>query len=439
MCSEVIFKVRLMKYLGCILFLLGCLQVIGQNNEDWVTLFNGENLKGWKKLNGTAEYRVENGMIIGTSKMHTPNTFLTTQKRYSDFILEYEMKMERTLNSGVQIRSNTIPSYKNGQVHGYQVECDDSKRRYTAGIYDEGRRGWIYKVKNETSKAAYKNGEWNKFRVEAIGDEIRTWLNGVPVSNLRCELTKEGFIGLQVHSIHEKEKENKTICWRNIRILTKNFKNARWEMPDSIVEKSYLFNRLTKTEKQQGWQLLWNGKSFKGWKSVDGKSIDENSWKINGRTFTAQGKSAIRYKKGAGKYIFDFEFQVGENAEGGIKYLFDKQNNDTFVYQVFDDGKELTDTEKAKGKNLLAALRGKMPANGQVYGGKRVKLYKRNRWNKGRIIVTDTTVEQYIANAKVVDFNYAEKGIKPSSVFIEIENLKGEINYRNLKIKALKK
>lgn len=405
----------------------------GFTQARWLPLFNGKNLDGWQVLNGTAEYRVKDEMIIGTSKMNTPNTFLATQKIYGDFILEYEMKMERTLNSGVQIRSNTIAEYKDGQVHGYQVECDDSKRRYTAGIYDEGRRGWIYPVKNETSKAAYKNGEWNTFRVEAIGDCIRTWLNGVPIANLCCELTPSGFIALQVHSIHEQEKAGKTIRWRNIRILTDDLEKARWEMPESIVEKSYLFNRLTKTEKREGWKLLWDGKSFKGWKSVDGKS----NWKLNDRRFTASGKSAMRFKKRFEKYTLDFEFKAGKNAEGGIKYFSDEKNKDAFVYQINDDAEELTDKDKIAGKNLLASLKGKIAANGKIYGEKRIKLYKRNRWNKGRIVVTETTVSQYIANAKVVEYNFAADGIEPSEIFIEIENCKGEIEYRNLKIKPI--
>ncbi|TKG91940.1 DUF1080 domain-containing protein [Puteibacter caeruleilacunae] len=427
----------MVRYWMILVVVLGSLNVIGQNAEEWLPLFNGKNLDGWNVMNGTAEYRVENEVIIGTSKMHTPNTFLATKKLYGDFILEYEMKMERSLNSGVQIRSNSIASYKDGQVHGYQVECDDTKRRYTAGIYDEGRRGWIYPVKNETSKAAYKNGEWNKFRVEAIGDYIRTWLNGVPIANLRCELTAKGFIALQVHSIHEQEKEGKSICWRNIRISTTNLNKARWEMPDSIVEKSYLFNRLTKREKQEGWQLLWDGKSFKGWEQGNGNPLISSEWLINDRAIVTKGNAAIQIKKEWSNYIFDFEFKVGKNAEGGIKYFCDEENQSAFVYQIYDDAEKLTDDEKAKGKNLLASLKGRVPANGQIHGDKRVKLYKRDRWNKARIVVTDTTISQYLNNAKVVELNYAAEGIEAIKSLIQIENITGEISYRNLKIKAL--
>ncbi|MBL4560196.1 MAG: DUF1080 domain-containing protein, partial [Labilibaculum sp.] len=99
--------------------------VSAQTTPQWENLFNGKNLKGWKILNGTAEYKVVDGQIVGISTMDTPNTFLTTRKNYGDFILEYEMKMDSGINSGVQIRSNSVKEYKDGRVHGYQVECDD--------------------------------------------------------------------------------------------------------------------------------------------------------------------------------------------------------------------------------------------------------------------------------------------------------------------------
>ena len=109
---------------------------------DWEPLFNGKNLKGWKKLNGAAEYRIEDGAIVGVSRVNTPNTFLCTDRTYGDFILELSFKVDEGLNSGVQFRSNSRPDYRNGQVHGYQYEIDPSARAWSGGIYEEGRRGW---------------------------------------------------------------------------------------------------------------------------------------------------------------------------------------------------------------------------------------------------------------------------------------------------------
>jgi hypothetical protein len=153
-----------------VILLMAVLSVgaFAKENSEWTDLFNGKNLKGWNVINGTAEYEVVDGTIVGTSKTGTPNTFLVTKKNYSDFILEYDMKMERDLNSGVQIRSNSRPEYMNGRVHGYQVEADDSPRRWTGGIYDEARHKWLYSLEyNPEAKKAFKtaNGIHSELRL----------------------------------------------------------------------------------------------------------------------------------------------------------------------------------------------------------------------------------------------------------------------------------
>jgi hypothetical protein len=103
----------------------------------WTELFNGKDLSGWEKLNGEAEYRIEGDQIVGISRMNTPNTFLATEEHFTDFILELEVKVDPLLNSGIQFRSNSLPSYRDGRVHGYQAEIDPSSRAYSGGIYDE--------------------------------------------------------------------------------------------------------------------------------------------------------------------------------------------------------------------------------------------------------------------------------------------------------------
>ena len=153
--------------------------------QNWEPLFNGKNLKGWKKLNGKAEYKVVDDAIVGVSKMGTPNTFLATNKNYGDFILEFDFKIDDGLNSGVQLRSESKKDYQKGRVHGYQFEIDPSKRAWSGGIYDEARRNWLYPLTlNPAAQTAFKNNAWNKARIEAIGNSIRTWINGVPCANI---------------------------------------------------------------------------------------------------------------------------------------------------------------------------------------------------------------------------------------------------------------
>ena len=184
---------------------------------EWEYPFNGKNLDGWIQRGGEAEYKIEDGMIIGISRVNTPNSFLCTEKYFGNFILELEFLVDDRMNSGIQIRSNSYDDYQDGRVHGYQVEIDPSERSWSAGIYDEARRGWLYDLRNnEAARKAFKHGEWNKYHIEVIGNSIRTWINGVPAANLVDEMTMSGFIGLQVHSM---KTGGVKIKWRNIRIM----------------------------------------------------------------------------------------------------------------------------------------------------------------------------------------------------------------------------
>lgn len=206
----------------------------GEEEEGFVSLFDGKSLEGWKQHGGKAKYRVENGEIIGTSVPNTPNSFLCTEKEYGDFILEVEFKVDPELNSGIQIRSQVfdketeidvegktkkIPA---DRVHGYQVEIDPDVKRgrlWSGGIYDEGRRGrFLADLKdNEAARTAFKPGEWNKFRIECKGDSIKTFINGVPAVDLKDSMTPKGLIALQVHGVGGRQ-EPLEVRWRNIRI-----------------------------------------------------------------------------------------------------------------------------------------------------------------------------------------------------------------------------
>jgi len=210
-------KVKIVAFLF-ILGLLLSLPAAAADDEGFVPLFDGKTLDGFRQLGGKAKYTAVDGMIVGQSVPNTSNSFLCTEKMYSDFILELEFKVDPGLNSGVQIRSNSLPDYKNGRVHGYQVEIDSSSRAWSGGIYDEGRRGWLNNLaNNEPARKAFKPGAWNKFRIEAVGDSIKTWINGVPAADLTDSMTKSGFIGLQVHGVGGR-KEPLYVRWRNIRL-----------------------------------------------------------------------------------------------------------------------------------------------------------------------------------------------------------------------------
>jgi hypothetical protein len=195
-------------------------------------IFDGRTLDGWEVLNGKAKYEAENGMIVGTAVNGSPNSFLCTKKHYGDFILEFETKVDGDLNSGVQIRSHTYKTEQTvfvwrdgkwwkrvqppGRVYGYQVEIAN-KIHASGGVFDEGRRGWLqYVADDPVAGNAFKDEQWNKFRVVAIGDSIKTWVNGVPCTDIVDPIDQSGFLGLQVHEF--KSTRTTQVRWRNIRI-----------------------------------------------------------------------------------------------------------------------------------------------------------------------------------------------------------------------------
>ncbi|MHC4403634.1 MAG: 3-keto-disaccharide hydrolase [Planctomycetota bacterium] len=184
-----------------------------KEKDGWQSLFNGKDLEGWEQHGGKAVYRVEDGAIMGHSVPNTSNSFLCTKKRFGDFELTFEVKVDNGLNSGVQIRSNIK---ENDRVFGPQVEIEAAPGE--AGyIYGEATgRGWL--SQDRSKKDAFKNGEWNRYRVLAKGDNVRTWINDKPIADLTDEKSsREGLIGLQVHGVGGRE-ESMYVRWRNIKI-----------------------------------------------------------------------------------------------------------------------------------------------------------------------------------------------------------------------------
>lgn len=181
-----------------------------------IALFDGRTLDGWVKRGGQADYHVEDGQIVGTTRPNQPNTFLCTTREFADFELVLEFKVHPELNSGVQIRSLSLPGYQNGRVHGYQVEIDPSTRAWTGGLYDEGRRGWLASLEGKPeARAAFKQRGWNSMRVLAFGDRFQVWINGTQTCDHRDSLTSRGFIALQVHGVGTRS-DPLEIRWRNI-------------------------------------------------------------------------------------------------------------------------------------------------------------------------------------------------------------------------------
>ena len=180
--------------------------------------------KGWVARGGDAKFHMEreseSPVIVGTSRPNTPNTFLVAPGEWRDFELLLEFKLDPRLNSGVQIRSHVVGGFENrsGGLRGPQVELDPSDRAYTGGLYDEQRRGWLYRLIDAPyARRAFKPGEWNRLRVVAAGPVIRTWINGVPATDAFDAMDESGRIALQVHGVGD-TAEPLEVRFRNVRI-----------------------------------------------------------------------------------------------------------------------------------------------------------------------------------------------------------------------------
>jgi hypothetical protein len=198
----------------------------------WISLFDGKSLQGWKQLQGEAKFEIRDGAIVGIVVEGVPaNSFLVTEELFGDFIFEGEFKADAGINSGIQFRSAPPDGKERKRVYGYQFEIDPTPRALTGGLYEEGRRGWFQpSANNGAPKEAWnklhgdklKPGEWNKVRIEARGNRIKTFLNGHPLTDYvdqdESVRNKRGFFGLQVHSTKNKELFGKRVAFRNLRV-----------------------------------------------------------------------------------------------------------------------------------------------------------------------------------------------------------------------------
>jgi hypothetical protein len=434
-------------------------------NGNWKNLFNGKDLSGWKAVAGKATFEVKDGVIEGTAVHGTGNTFLVTDQMYTDFILEVDLKINHiSSNSGVMARGQFDPAARNGDglVFGYQIEADPTPRAWSGGVYDEARRGWFYTLDlNPAAKTAFKMGEWNTYRIEAIGNTIKTWVNGQEVAYFVDDMDAKGFIGLQVHSIQKKEDEGRKTYFRNVRIQTENLKPLPFKGDVFVV--STLKNELTDLEKKNGWKLLFDGKTSNGWVGAYKNTFPEKGWNINDGILTIQ-KSDGSESNSFGDIVttemysaFDlaFDFKITEGANSGVKYFvtLSEGNKGSAIgleYQILDDVKHPDAKQGIDGNRTLASLYDLIKANKQPRF-----VRKPGEWNQGRVVVyPDNKVEHYINGVKVVEY---QRGSKEYRDLVAISKYKiwenfgeakegkillqdhgDEVSYKNIKIKPLK-
>jgi hypothetical protein len=417
--------------------------------DGWVNLFNGQNLDGWEEHSGQASYSVQDGVLTGQSVSGTGNSFLCTTQKFGNFELELDYKCDALLNSGVQIRSEVFPDARTIQVegkdinlpadriHGYQCEIDmdtNRARMWTAGIYDEARRGWLLPADGEKGprgqafsvqgRAVSKPGEWNHLRILAVGPSIQTWLNGVARAEVYDGLTTNGVIGLQVHGVGaDTTRVGLQVAFRDIRI--------REIEPET--------NTLSEQEKADGWRLLWDGQTTDGWRSPKSDEFPTKSWVITNGEFRVVASGNAEAQMGGDiitrqRYAnFDLraEFKTTPGCNSGIK-IFVQPNIAPVLsngqraavgsaigmeYQILDDLRHPDAKLGRNGDRTCASLYDLIPAPTNKV------VMPMGEWNQARILSRGKHVIFWLNGIKTLEFDRGSA---------EFRQLVAESKYHNI-------
>jgi hypothetical protein len=366
-------------------------------------------------------------------------------------------------NSGIQFRSHFDQSANAGagKVYGYQFELDPSARRWTGGIYDEGRRDWLYPLSlNPKAQSAFKFKEFNKVHIECVGNETRTWINGVPAAMLVDMSDYNGFIALQVHAVSNPVLAGTGTYFRKIRI--RSISKFNQDFPKGIYVMNTIANTLSDYEVSSGWKLLFDGDDNKGWRGVFLDSFPTKGWQVRDGKISVVPSDGHESTNGGDIVSLDqfkafdlsFDFRLTAGANSGVKYFVTgKEKNEGSAigleYQVLDD-KLHPDAKLGKdGDRTLASLYDLIPANKQERF-----VHPVGQWNTGRIVVyPNNHVEHYLNGIKVLEY---ERGSEAFRALVAVSKYKiwpnfgeapeghillqehgGEVSFRSIKIRVL--
>ena len=255
------------------LFVAISTQVRSQDADGFVPLFNGKDLTGWRPVNVAADtFSVRDGMIVTTG---VPTGFMATERQYENFIVELDWQhMKEGGNSGLFIWGEGLPAPGVPYAKGIEVQILDLGYEKNKGAWEWfTSHGDIFPIWGATMTAVAptaKSGvrsfpsekrvkpspEWNHYRVECNNGEIHLSVNGKEVTVGKDCVPRKGYICL--------ESEGSECHFKNIRIK---------ELPSTGATPAQT------AESYAGFQQMFDGKTFAGWKITD---ANKEVWSSSG-------------------------------------------------------------------------------------------------------------------------------------------------------------
>lgn len=186
--------------------------------DEWQKIFDGKTLNGWEKKavhggNG-GEWTVEGGAFVANQEKDHKGGLLGTVKKYSDFEIELEFKVDNPVDTGLFLRTRD-------DGMGYQITIDYHDKGFIGSLYAPAEGGFIQQNKNWVKY--FHKDSWNKMRARVEGQpaHVMAWLNDnitVNFTDYKERFPREGYIGLQVHGGEGAWGENSRARFKNIRI-----------------------------------------------------------------------------------------------------------------------------------------------------------------------------------------------------------------------------
>ena len=304
---------------------------------------------------------------------------------------------------------------------------------YTTNL--ERTFSYIQSQEMKREEKSFKNGQWNKARIEAVGNSIRTWINGIQVTNLIDPLSSSGFIALQIHNISDAKDVGKKVMWRNIKILTENLSEQRNKVEEYATEINNVDNQLSENQINNGWRFLWDGKTTKGWRGAKMSKFPDYGWEIKSNVLTVLSSNGKESENGGDivtnkkfkNFELELDFKISKGANSGIKYFVDTYLNKGagssigLEYQILDDKNHLDANKKFKvyeysNKSWVLHKEDikKNRSMGSLYDLIEAENLNEERskrpvhpetWHRARIIVNEGHVEHWLDNIKLLEYN----------------------------------